>query len=164
MGLTALGVSAIHAFLGDGGWRDLVAYLAYPLGFIAVIIGRAQLFTENTLTVILPLLNRKDSKTFWNVARLWTVVLVANAVGALVVAAVTGPFPSSRWARTSAPARGLPSVPRTVPRMANASACALTMKTRPRNEAMIVERININWRSVPFLRELRKQHERTFVR
>ena len=37
MGLTALGVSSIRAFVGDGGWRDLVAYLAYPLGFIAVI-------------------------------------------------------------------------------------------------------------------------------
>jgi formate/nitrite transporter FocA (FNT family) len=46
------------------------------------------LFTENTLTVILPLMRHGDRKTFNNVARLWSVVLGANLVGALAFAFV----------------------------------------------------------------------------
>src|SRR5437762_10297218 len=63
MGLTALGVSSIRAFVGDGGWRDLIGYLAYPLGFIAVIIGRAQLFMENTLYPVVLVLDRSEEHT-----------------------------------------------------------------------------------------------------
>src|SRR5205085_1635734 len=61
-----------------------------------VILGRQQLFTENTLTVILPLLTHPDLDTFVRVARLWIVVLVANLVGAFLVAALiahTAVFP-----------------------------------------------------------------------
>jgi formate/nitrite transporter FocA (FNT family) len=86
MGLTALGVSAIHAFLGDGGWRDLVAYLAYPLGFISVIIGRAQLFTENTLYPVVLVLDEK--RHFGRMLRLWATVFVSNIAGAWVFAAL----------------------------------------------------------------------------
>jgi len=49
MGLTGIGVASVSAFIGSTAWRDLLAYLTYPIGFIAVIIGGAQLFTENTL-------------------------------------------------------------------------------------------------------------------
>ena len=49
MGLTGLSVAIAQSTLGPGQWQDFVAHLLYPLGFIAVIIGRAQLFTENTL-------------------------------------------------------------------------------------------------------------------
>src|SRR5271154_814867 len=31
-------------------WRPLIINLGYPLGFLITIIGRQQLFTENTLT------------------------------------------------------------------------------------------------------------------
>src|SRR5438067_1219597 len=86
MGLTALGVSAIHAFLGDGGWRDLVASLAYPLGFIAVIIGRAQLFTENTLYPVVLVLDER--KHLIRMLRLWGTVFVANVAGAWIFAAL----------------------------------------------------------------------------
>ena len=51
-----------------------------------MILGRQQLFTENTLTPILPLLYRRDASTAANVARLWTVVLLSNLVGALAIA------------------------------------------------------------------------------
>jgi formate/nitrite transporter FocA (FNT family) len=47
-----------------------------------------QLFTENTLTVILPLLRRRDIHTLRNVLRLWSAVLAANVVGALAFAFV----------------------------------------------------------------------------
>ncbi len=84
MGLTALGVSSIRAFVGDGGWRDLVAYLAYPLGFIAVIIGRAQLFTENTLYPVVLVLDER--RHLVRMLRLWGTVFVWNIVGASIFA------------------------------------------------------------------------------
>src|SRR5947199_3884864 len=84
MGLTALGVSSIRAFVGDGGWRDLVGYLAYPLGFIAVIIGRAQLFTENTLYPVVLVLDER--KHLVRMLRLWGTVFVANVIGASIFA------------------------------------------------------------------------------
>ncbi|HEX8459300.1 MAG TPA: formate/nitrite transporter family protein [Pyrinomonadaceae bacterium] len=76
----------LAAYLPPAGWRPLVAKLGYSMGFLLVILGRQQLFTENTLTPILPLLQRKDAQTFANVMRLWLVVLVANLLGGLAVA------------------------------------------------------------------------------
>lgn len=78
----------IHANLPDKPWRHLVVALGYPVGFVIVILGRQQLFTENTLTVMLPLLRKRDRKTLANVARLWLVVLLANVAGAVAMAVV----------------------------------------------------------------------------
>ncbi|MBA2271479.1 MAG: formate/nitrite transporter family protein [Chthoniobacterales bacterium] len=54
----------------------------HSLGFLIVILGRQQLFTKNTLTVILPLLKERKPSLLLNVARLWTLVLFANLAGA----------------------------------------------------------------------------------
>jgi formate/nitrite transporter FocA (FNT family) len=78
----------LHASLPDAKWRPLLVTLGYPVGFIIVILGRQQLFTENTLTVILPLLKKRDLETAVNVARLWIIVLVANLAGVLLAALV----------------------------------------------------------------------------
>ncbi len=84
MGLTGLGVASIRALIGTQGWQELVSYLAYPIGFVAVIIGRAQLFTENTLyPVVLVLDERRHLKSM---LRLWAVVLPANLFGAWIFA------------------------------------------------------------------------------
>ncbi|HET6765279.1 MAG TPA: formate/nitrite transporter family protein [Longimicrobiaceae bacterium] len=61
---------------------------AYPLGFIFVVIGRSELFTENTLEPVIPLLHRRDLKTLLGMLRLWGVLLLGNLVGALVMALV----------------------------------------------------------------------------
>lgn len=84
MGFTPLGVAILGHELGSGGWQNVVAYAAYPLGFIAVIIGRAQLFTENTLYPVVLVLDRRSHVR--DTARLWTVVFCANVLGALVFA------------------------------------------------------------------------------
>jgi formate-nitrite transporter family protein len=84
MGLTGLGVAASRAFLGDTGWRDLVSYLFYPIGFISVIIGRAQLFTENTLYPVVLVLD--EHRGLFRMLRLWGVVFAANVFGAWVFA------------------------------------------------------------------------------
>jgi formate/nitrite transporter FocA (FNT family) len=62
--------------------------LFYPIGFIAVIIGRFQLFTENTLyPVVLVLTERRH---VWTTLRLWCVVLLFNVVGAFLFALLIG--------------------------------------------------------------------------
>lgn len=74
------------AHLPDSPWRPLVAKAGYCVGFLIVILGRQQLFTENTLTVILPLLLRKDLTTLSRVFRLWGIVLCANLAGTFLIA------------------------------------------------------------------------------
>ena len=88
MGFSLVTEGLLRTYLPDAHWRPLVAKFGYSMGFLMVILGRQQLFTENTLTVILPLLKERKLSVFWNVARLWAVVLVANILGALIFAAV----------------------------------------------------------------------------
>ena len=72
----------------DAEWRPLVVALGYPVGFVIVIFGRLQLFTENTITVILPLLAERTWGNLRCVARLWGVVFAANLAGTFVSAAL----------------------------------------------------------------------------
>lgn len=71
----------IHAALAEGPARELLTPLGYTVGFLIVVLGRQQLFTENTLTPILPLLHNRNLATLGNVVRLWALVLAANVVG-----------------------------------------------------------------------------------
>ncbi len=96
MGFSLVSEGLLRAYLPDASWEPLVSKLGYSVGFLIVILGRQQLFTENTLTVILPLLTRRDASTAVAVARLWAVVLVANLGGAALfawAAGNTGVFP-----------------------------------------------------------------------
>ena len=86
MGLTGLGSAAILAEIGDGLAHHLLTTLLYPLGFIVVIVGRAQLFTENTLFPVVLVLDRR--RHLGNTLRLWAVVFTANVLGALLFAAL----------------------------------------------------------------------------
>jgi formate/nitrite transporter FocA (FNT family) len=93
MGFSLVAMALFKAYLPDQPWAKLVISAGYPLGFLIVIIGRQQLFTENTLTAIIPLLARRNFSTLLLVARLWTVVLIANMVGAHIFAWVVGNTP-----------------------------------------------------------------------
>jgi formate-nitrite transporter family protein len=84
MGLSGIGVAALQATLGAGGWQQLVSFTMYPAGFIAVIIGRAQLFTENTLYPVVLVLDEPDNLVA--TLRLWAVVFAANVLGAFLFA------------------------------------------------------------------------------
>jgi formate-nitrite transporter family protein len=66
----------------------LAAAIAYPLGFIFVVMARHQLFTENTLEPVIPLLERRDGETLSKVLRLWAIVLPFNLIGTLLFAFV----------------------------------------------------------------------------
>jgi formate/nitrite transporter FocA (FNT family) len=93
MGFSFVAQALFRAHLPDEPWRPLIVNLGYPLGFLIVIIGRQQLFTENTLTAIIPLLARRNSTTLVRVAQLWAIVLAANLVGAHLFAWVVGNTP-----------------------------------------------------------------------
>jgi formate/nitrite transporter FocA (FNT family) len=86
MGFSLIAEGILHANLPDKPWRILITKLGYSVGFLIVILGRQQLFTENTLTPILPLLQKRDGKTLLNVLRLWGVVFAANMLGGLIIA------------------------------------------------------------------------------
>jgi Formate/nitrite transporter len=90
MGFSFVGEALFRTYLPDAPWRPLITNLGYPLGFLIVIVGRQQLFTENTLTAIIPLLARRNLATLWQVLRLWAVVLAANIAGAHIFAWVIG--------------------------------------------------------------------------
>lgn len=77
----ALGI--VVALTGTVG---LAAYLVYPLGFLIVILGRAQLFTENTVTPVTAALT--DPRAVPNMLRMWAVVCIANILGATLFSAV----------------------------------------------------------------------------
>jgi len=98
MGFSLVFQGLLHTYLPAAPWRPLIDNLGYSVGFFIVILGRQQLFTENTLTAMLPLFAHPDWHTFWKVARLWLVVLAANLVGALLFAllvAHTAIFPAN---------------------------------------------------------------------
>lgn len=81
MGISALGTAITLHILGSSSAAFFVSRMFYPLGFIATILGRAQLFTENTLYPVALVL--AERRKFWNTMRLWSLVLPANVLGAL---------------------------------------------------------------------------------
>lgn len=95
----AAGLSMGFSFIAEGllasrlpaqPWSLLISRAGYSIGFLVVILGRQQLFTENTLTVVLPLLVRKDLSTLFRMLRLWVVVLTANLFGTFLFALCIG--------------------------------------------------------------------------
>lgn len=88
MGFSFLVEGLLQSHLPDTSWRPLIAKLGYSVGFVIVILGSQQLFTENTLTPIVPLLSHRTMERLRNVLRLWGAVLVTNLIGALLFALV----------------------------------------------------------------------------
>ncbi|WP_425092147.1 formate/nitrite transporter family protein [Tropicimonas sp. S265A] len=84
---SVLGEAIFRAYLPDEAWRYLIENIGYSFGFLLIILGRMQLFTENTITTILPLVAERSLECLFAVLRLWSIVLAANIVGALIAAA-----------------------------------------------------------------------------
>ena len=55
MGFSILTLALIRDHLPDAEWAPLVSSFGYAAGFLIVVLGRQQLFTETTLTAVLPL-------------------------------------------------------------------------------------------------------------
>lgn len=83
-----LAVATLRADLPDAGWTELVVAFGYTIGFVIVVLGNLQLFTEATITAVLPVVADPCRRNFWRLTRLWGIVLFGNLVGTLVVAAM----------------------------------------------------------------------------
>ncbi len=86
MGFSMLARALLHAHLSDAPSRFLVENLGYTVGFIIVILARQQLFTENTMTAVLPMMMRPGWQAMLRLLRLWGIVLVGNLLGVAVFA------------------------------------------------------------------------------
>ncbi len=88
LGFSVVAEAVIAGHLPDDAeWTPLVADMGYTVGFIIVVLGRLQLFTENTITPVLPICKEPSRGNLFALARNWSVVLTANLVGAMLFAA-----------------------------------------------------------------------------
>lgn len=78
--------AVLVAGLPDTPWRPLVSSVGYSVGFLIVVLGRQQLFTENTIAVVLPLIAEFSARNLVRTGRIWGIVFVANMAGALAAA------------------------------------------------------------------------------
>ena len=69
--------------LPDAPWRPLVTSLGYTIGFTMVVLSRQQLFTETTITVVLPVMAEFSARNLALMGRMWGIVLAANLAGTL---------------------------------------------------------------------------------
>ena len=86
MGFSFLARALLHRYVQDVPAGFLIEGFGYTFGFIAVIIARQQLFTENTLTVVLPVMTAPSLRNVGRLFRLWGVVLAGNLVGVTLFA------------------------------------------------------------------------------
>jgi formate/nitrite transporter FocA (FNT family) len=91
---SVLGEAIFRTYLPDTPWRHLVENIGYSFGFMLVIMGRMQLFTENTITTVLPFTVKRTRAMFVCLIRLWSVVLAMNVIGALGAAALFAHTPA----------------------------------------------------------------------
>ena len=76
--------AALQSGLPDAPWRRLVTSFGYCLGFLIVVLGQQQLFTETTLTAVIPALTERTLAMLGRATRVWAIVLAANLVGTFI--------------------------------------------------------------------------------
>ena len=86
IGFSFLTEAALAAYLPASEWSPIIAKLGYAVGFLIVILGHQQLFTENVLTAVLPVMARKEVHWLLKMLRLWGIVLAANIAGCIIFA------------------------------------------------------------------------------
>ncbi len=86
MGFSFLTESLLQAALPKTLSQHAIASFGYTIGFILVVLARQQLFTESTLTAVLPVVTRRDFKTLLSAGRLWAIVLATNLIGTWIFA------------------------------------------------------------------------------
>ena len=84
--ISILAEGILHHLFANSPNQFVIENLGYTVGFVLVIVGRLQLFTENTLSVILPLLSKPSLNMGFCIARLWTIVFAANMFGTFLAA------------------------------------------------------------------------------
>lgn len=87
VGFSVLLMAALHSLFHSevsASSLHVILALAYPLGFIFVVIGRSELFTEHTTLAVLPVFSGKS--TFKSLMALWGIILAGNLIGGFVIA------------------------------------------------------------------------------
>lgn len=100
LGLSVLAEGLLRRHLPDTEWRPLVENFGYTIGFLVVILGQLQLFTENTITAVCPVLDAPRPRIFVALLRLWGLVLIANVAGASIFGVllhITSPMQPEVW-------------------------------------------------------------------
>ena len=64
--------------------NEIVVATAYAIGFILVVIGRSELFTEHTALAVLPVLNNQANVK--QLMRLWAIIFSSNILGGAIFA------------------------------------------------------------------------------
>jgi formate/nitrite transporter FocA (FNT family) len=82
IGLSMLAEAALRLRMPEAPWRPLVVSLGYTVSFLVVTLSRQQLYTETTLTALLPVFHGRSAMLLKSALPLWIVVLLANLVGA----------------------------------------------------------------------------------
>jgi formate/nitrite transporter FocA (FNT family) len=85
---SVLAEAFIRQRLPDAPWTELVVALGYTVGFVIAILGNLQLFTENTITVVLPVAVHPSRGNFARLGRLWGLAIAANLAGTLLTTAM----------------------------------------------------------------------------
>lgn len=88
LALSAVGAAIFTASLPDTAASALISPIGYTIGFLIVIFGRLQLFTENTIAAVFPLAAAFSRENWYRVGRLWGIVFAANVFGAFLAAVV----------------------------------------------------------------------------
>jgi formate/nitrite transporter FocA (FNT family) len=86
IGFSVLAQALLRAYLPEVPGAAIIENVGYSVGFLIVILSRQQLFTENTLTAVLPVMANREWRWVWVMLRLWGIVLVGNIVGCLLFA------------------------------------------------------------------------------
>src|SRR6478609_11512433 len=81
-----LAQAILRTHLPDTSWQPLLTSFGYCVGFIMAVLSRQQLFTESTITAVLPVVAEFTWKNVSRMARLWAIVLAANLAGTLFAA------------------------------------------------------------------------------
>jgi formate/nitrite transporter FocA (FNT family) len=89
VGFSILAIGIIYTLFKtevSPGKLYLMMALVYPLGYIFVIIGRSELFTEHTVLATIPVLNGKAS--FKSLLNLWVIIYAGNIIGGYLFGAI----------------------------------------------------------------------------
>jgi formate-nitrite transporter family protein len=78
--------AVLQTHLPDAPWQPLLTSFGYCVGFIMAVLSRQQLFTESTITAVLPVAAEFTWTNIGRMTRLWSIVLTANLAGTLFAA------------------------------------------------------------------------------